>query len=646
MRKFCLFIFFIALFLSLTASAATYTVIHNNDAGAGSLRQAIIDANGSAGADEIVFDNHYTITLATSLPAITDATAINVTTTKGVTIDAIDIAAYGLETSGGGNNVHIKNIMIKDCIEDGIHIDSDNVTIEDCFSFSNAKHGIQIMSGSNNILVKGSTLGIPYGGGFSLSGNGWHGILSYGSNVQIGGPSEADRNIISGNLGYGVMIGGGINHRIENNYIGISAAGDAAVANGSIGLLTQNTTNAAIINNVISANVVINVYIAQSTTVTLEGNYIGFNAAKSSALPSSGPYALGIRGDYANGVRIGGPTDAQRNYIVGFNGSTRAAILFVASGYTSPNYIQNNYLGTNISGNYDAGLINSLGILLGESSNTTIEDNLIAYNSGGLWDNDPFGLFSGSFAGSGVAFIYNPFGISVEGNAIRRNRIFGNNGRAISLSNASTGFPGNNNIAAPVFDSCSIISNTLTGTAPANSEVEIFQSTGPGCGTGEGVTYLGMTTANASGDFSYVVSGVTSAMAFAATATDAGNNTSEFSDNITVTPTTTTTSTTTTTLPPSNAPRVTVTDGSSPNQPATLNLDFESQSSGSARLIITTAVPPQEVVIDTVINIDAGANNIAVLLASGFGERLPRGVYIYTLMFSDGTRITGRFVIR
>ena len=42
--------------LSATSFSATFTVMNTTDSGAGSLRQAIDDANNNAGADEIVFD--------------------------------------------------------------------------------------------------------------------------------------------------------------------------------------------------------------------------------------------------------------------------------------------------------------------------------------------------------------------------------------------------------------------------------------------------------------------------------------------------------------------------------------------------------------------------------------------------------------
>ncbi len=65
-----------ALFLSLLGSAvtitpayaATFTVTNANDSGAGSLRQAILDANAAAGTNTITFNADYTITLTSQLP--------------------------------------------------------------------------------------------------------------------------------------------------------------------------------------------------------------------------------------------------------------------------------------------------------------------------------------------------------------------------------------------------------------------------------------------------------------------------------------------------------------------------------------------------------------------------------------------------
>src|SRR5262245_17028738 len=60
-------------------SAATFTVTNTNDTGTGTLRQAIIDANGMAGADIINFAAGVTgtITLGSALPVITGDVTIN-----------------------------------------------------------------------------------------------------------------------------------------------------------------------------------------------------------------------------------------------------------------------------------------------------------------------------------------------------------------------------------------------------------------------------------------------------------------------------------------------------------------------------------------------------------------------------------------
>ena len=71
-----------AVMLASPAWAATYTVNNTNDAGAGSLRQAIIDADTNTGvADTIDFDlgSSATITLTSAeLPTITDGAGLTI----------------------------------------------------------------------------------------------------------------------------------------------------------------------------------------------------------------------------------------------------------------------------------------------------------------------------------------------------------------------------------------------------------------------------------------------------------------------------------------------------------------------------------------------------------------------------------------
>src|SRR4051812_16988270 len=63
---------------------STFTVINTADGGAGSLRQAILDANASAGADTIDFNiagpGVQTIAPTAALPGIADPVSIDATT--------------------------------------------------------------------------------------------------------------------------------------------------------------------------------------------------------------------------------------------------------------------------------------------------------------------------------------------------------------------------------------------------------------------------------------------------------------------------------------------------------------------------------------------------------------------------------------
>ena len=83
------------LFWAITAplAAATFTVTNTNDSGAGSLRQAILDANANAGLDTIAFNipgaGVHTITPATPLDTITDPVTIDGYTQLGSSVRGV-----------------------------------------------------------------------------------------------------------------------------------------------------------------------------------------------------------------------------------------------------------------------------------------------------------------------------------------------------------------------------------------------------------------------------------------------------------------------------------------------------------------------------------------------------------------------------
>src|SRR3954468_8150868 len=74
------------------ARAATFTVSNLNDSGPGSLRQAVLDANASAGADDVVFGpgvtGTITLTFASGEIPITDSLFIHGPGAAALTVSA------------------------------------------------------------------------------------------------------------------------------------------------------------------------------------------------------------------------------------------------------------------------------------------------------------------------------------------------------------------------------------------------------------------------------------------------------------------------------------------------------------------------------------------------------------------------------
>lgn len=110
LTKSCLFIM-LCLFFSVTVQATTYSVTSLADAGTGSFRQAITDANNSAGTDIIEFTLSGAITLSGALPQITDSVNIN-GHLNGNTIRRITGAQYRILDIAGSSNVKISRLTI------------------------------------------------------------------------------------------------------------------------------------------------------------------------------------------------------------------------------------------------------------------------------------------------------------------------------------------------------------------------------------------------------------------------------------------------------------------------------------------------------------------------------------------------------
>jgi parallel beta-helix repeat protein len=395
--------------------AATFTVTNTNDNGVGSLRQAIVNANATAAADIITFNipagiEPYTINLLAALPVISKPVTIDATTQPGfffAPIVVLNGTNAGANTDGltiTAGNTTIKGLVIQNFSRDGIVIQTNtDVVIESCYigiDFSgsldrgNGRYGIYVLSSSNRIggttpnarnvisgnnnsgialsgagasnnQIQGNYIGTD-GSGNSAIRNTNHGVVINGaSNNTVGGTAAGARNIISGNSSeVGVYIlGGGTNNVIEGNYIGSDVTGLTDVGN-YYGVYIQDSPNnriggtTAAARNVISGNVY-GVYLYQDgTTGTLiQGNIIGLGYDGSTLLGNS--YGIYVSSN-ADQTTIGGTTAGARN-IIGDNGT--GVVL-----YSTDNLIQNNFIGTDITGTLRRG--NNDGIVVSGGTST------------------------------------------------------------------------------------------------------------------------------------------------------------------------------------------------------------------------------------------------------------------------------------
>lgn len=252
---------------------ATFAVANLNDSGAGSLRQAILDANNNAGADVISFSIAGSIQLQKALPKITGEVDIDGTTAPGYSsapVVEVDFnGKKGLQFEAGASSSELQALTLVD-----------------------AGGAAVALKGVAGMEIVGNYIGVSLSG--ALVGNKGDGIeLVSSSNVLIGGDTAAERNIVSGNRKNGVKLTGSSNNSILGNYIGTNVAGTADFGNGQNGILLMGSSSNNVIGqgfgNVISGNNQDGVHIkSKSSGNRLADNYIGLTAAGNVALGNSG----------------------------------------------------------------------------------------------------------------------------------------------------------------------------------------------------------------------------------------------------------------------------------------------------------------------------------------------------------------------
>jgi predicted outer membrane repeat protein len=184
------------------ARAASYVVTNLNDSGAGSLRQAILDADGAAGVDTITFRVSGTILLATSLPTITDTAGlvINGPGRKNLIVNGINAGGVMVVNGGAALALHNLTVANSGCFCDGgaIYNSGSLEVTHSSFSGNSAEFGGAIYN-VGRLTVTDS----------SFSGNGV--ADGAGGAIVNTGTLEVTHSTISGNRSFfGSVDGGGI----------------------------------------------------------------------------------------------------------------------------------------------------------------------------------------------------------------------------------------------------------------------------------------------------------------------------------------------------------------------------------------------------------------------------------------------------
>ena len=577
---------------------ATFTVTSTSDTidgddGVVTLREAITEANATAGTDQIHFNipgnGVHRILPNSALPTITEAVVLDGTTSpnyagtpvvelrgtnagasvSGLTIAGNDSIIRGLVINGfengvlidGGSHNHVEASFIgTDATglaalpnsNDGVHLRngaSQNIIGGPSAEFQNvisgnAGDGVEIRQATSILnQVIGNLIGVGPDGITAVPNQDGVEIDDGASLNMIGGSTATLRNVISGNSSDGVEIWdtGSTGNSIEGNYIGTDITGSMAVANGLAGIriglgASDNRIGGAVTGagNLLSGNGEFGVRLQStgSNNNEVSGNFIGTDKNGTAAVPNGIDGVILVFG--ASNNVIGGPTEDHRNLISGNAGDG----VEVHSTTSVGNRIEGNWIGTDITGT--APLPNG-------SDGVELESavgNFIGGVSPGAGNVIAFNTHDGVMA----------INADTANNSILRNSIHSNGQRGIDLGNDGVTLNdfrdedvGPNNLtnfprmrsAIPDATSTTIVAS-MSGMANTVYSLDFYSNDLPDpTSYGEGRTYLGTASGTSdefgTGDVSVTVPFVlTPGTIVTSTATDPAGNTSEFSPGVRV----------------------------------------------------------------------------------------------------------------
>jgi hypothetical protein len=230
----------------------------------------------------------------------------------------------GTDLVGSSNSIGLRNVDGVFIEGNGNRVGSDAPGGGNVIS-NNVSNGIEIAGDDNT--VEGNYVGLDSTGAVAVP-NISSGILVHGSNNRIGGQTDGARNVVSGNIGGGIVVSyfldplttftiTPVGNVVSGNYVGLDATGTLGLGNGDDGILVFNGTMTVIggqaenMGNVIADNGGDGVRIEKfgqeiAGGNLLLGNVIGLNA-NSVAMGNggSGVYIVGASLNAIGGVSPG-----------------------------------------------------------------------------------------------------------------------------------------------------------------------------------------------------------------------------------------------------------------------------------------------------------------------------------------------------
>jgi hypothetical protein len=387
------------------AVPSAYLVTTTADSGPGSLRDALTQVNadtnhalyaspGNPGVDEIDFGisaasdtgggfnagtGVATITPLSGLPAVTNAVLINGYTQAGASQNTLlGPSALGSTDSTLHPEKYGDNAVLKVELDGanagtatGLQLAGNNITVQGLVINRFAALGISV-TGTGDV-VRGNFLGTDVSGTTAFDGagqplgNGGADVYIQGSLTTIGGPTPAERNLISGAQtssqvhlppaqqapGTGIYIAFGDRVAVQGDFIGTDVTGTAVVdgagrplGNAVFGIysalgdvLVGGSVPGA--GNVISGNG--DGVRVQNGGVTLQGNFIGTDVTGTKGLGNASEGVFGLNTGSSTQT-YGGPGSGN---LISANG--RGIRVQAGSNYV----VQGNFIGTDVTGTRD-----------------------------------------------------------------------------------------------------------------------------------------------------------------------------------------------------------------------------------------------------------------------------------------------------